>query len=455
MRALPVALLPYVRPALAALVLLLGAEAAAAQAPQRRTPALPEGLKTYLTADSTAFLTFNFVSQVWGRLNASNPGTTVSGELAPRTVDVGLRRIRLLLSGQLTSRASFFLQFGQNSFSYLSPRKTGAFFHDVTGEYAISQRALSVGAGLNGWNGPARYANSATGSILGLDTPLFQEATNDVTDQLLRQLGVYAKGKIGKLDYRFAVGKPFTLQTALPPPDPISRFSTFSIAPPHVASHGYVMYQFLESESNASASTVGSYLGQKRVFNLGAGFRYQGQAMWHLTAAGDTVRQALRLWAVDVFYDAPLNPASGTAITAYGGYYRYDFGPGYLRNLGAMNPADGVHQGLASFNGPGNAYPLLGTGSILYVQAGYLGRKDLLGRGGTLQPYASGEWARYDRLADPVRLLNLGVNWLLAGHHNKVTLNYESRPIFTTQADGTIHATGRRGACVLQYQLTL
>jgi len=34
------------------------------------------------------------------------------------------------------------------------------------------------------------------------------------------------------------------------------------------------MYQFWEPESNASASTMGSYLGQKRVFNLGAGFLY-------------------------------------------------------------------------------------------------------------------------------------------------------------------------------------
>lgn len=144
------------------------------------------------------------------------------------------------------------------------------------------------------------------------------------------------------------------------------------------------------------------------------------------------MREALRLGAIDAFYDAPLNPASGTALTAYGGYYHYDFGPGYVRNVGAMNPADVVRQGLTSFNSPGNDSPLLGTGSILYAQAGYLCRQSLLGRGGTLQPYAAAQWARYDRLANHLRLFNVGVNWLLAGQHSKLTLNYESRPIFTT-----------------------
>jgi len=130
------------------------------------------------------------------------------------------------------------------------------------------------------------------------------------------------------------------------------------------------MYQFFDQESNAGASTVGSYLGKKRVFNVGAGFVHQGSAMWHTTAAEDTVSQALNLLAVDVFYDAPVNAAKGTAITAYGGYYYYDFGAGYLKNAGTMNPANGVRNGLGSFNGPGNNYPMLGTGHVLYAQAG-------------------------------------------------------------------------------------
>ena len=413
---------------------------------------LKDGLKTYLSPDSSLFLKLNFVAQTWLRFNESNPGTTVNGELAPQTTDVGLRRVRFVLSGQISPRVFVFVQFGQNSFSYLSQRKTGTFFHDVTGEYAVVKRALSLGAGLNGWNGPARFSNASVASILGLDVPIFQETTNDINDQQVRKLGVYAKGKLGKLDYRLAVGKPFVTQTA-GPAEPISRNATFSPLKPHSDVHGYFMYQFRDAESNAGAGNAGNYLGKKRVLNLGAGFLYQGRGVWYTGAAGDTLTQAIRQWAADVFYDAPLNAATGTALTAYGGYYHYDFGPGYLKNNGAMNPANGVRGVLGSFNGPGNNYPVLGTGHILYAQVGYLFKRDLLGEFGTLQPFASVEDARFERLADPMVLTDVGVNWLFSGHATKLTANYQSRPVFTAQPNGDLRATDRRGEYVLQYQV--
>jgi hypothetical protein len=413
---------------------------------------LKDGLKTYLSADSTLFLKFNFLAQTWVRYNESNPGTTVNGEREPHTTDVGLRRVRLVMSGQITPRVFVFVQFGQNSFSYLSPRKAGSFFHDVTGEYAVVKKKLSLGAGLNGWNGPSRYANSAAASILGVDLPLYQETTSDVNDQNTRKLGVYAKGKLGQLDYRLAVGKPFVTQTAATP-EVLGRNSTFSTRYPQAEVHGYFSYQFWDQEGNAGAGQVGSYLGKKRVFNLGAGFVHQRQAMWHTTVLGDTVSQALRLFAADVFYDAPVDAARGTALTAYACYSRYDFGPGYLKNAGAMNPANGVRAGQGAFNGPGNNYPMLGTGHVLYAQAGYLFKWDLLGSLGTLQPYAATEYARYDRLNDPMVLVNAGVNWLLAGNASKLTLAYQNRPVFTAQANGDVNATDRRGEYILQYQV--
>ncbi len=80
---------------------------------------LRDGLKTYLTADSSTFIKLNFTSQIWVRSNDNNPGTTVNGQQESNTFDVGLRRTRLVLSGQLTDRVFFFLQFGQNNIGYL------------------------------------------------------------------------------------------------------------------------------------------------------------------------------------------------------------------------------------------------------------------------------------------------------------------------------------------------
>lgn len=415
---------------------------------QQFPASLKDGLKGYLNKDSTSWVKLNFVSQIWVRYNDSNPGTTVNGQLEPSTYDVGLRRTRLVFSGQLTDRVFFFLQFGQNNINYLSARKSGTFFHDVVGEYAVVKKKFNLGFGLNGWDGPSRYANSSVSTIMILDPPVFQEATNDANDQFVRKLGVYAKGKLGKLDYRVSASKPFVTQTASTPIDPLGTSSSYSMQIPQQAYQGYFMYQFLDQEGNAGPGTVGTYLGKKRVFNIGAGFVTQSRAMWTKSPTNDTLYHAMNLWAMDVFYDAPINRTTGTAFTIYGGYFSYDFGPNYIRMVGPMNPANGVKNG--SFNGPGNNAPLIGTGHTWYLQSGYKFKDGLFGSFGTLQVYSAVQYSKYDRLNDPMMVIDAGVNWLVNGHNSKFTLNYQSRPVFSS-SDITVQQ--RKGEWVLQYQI--
>ena len=411
-------------------------------------PGLQDGLKTYLTKDSSTWLRLNFVSQIWARYNDNNPGTTINGFPESSTWDVGIRRVRFVLSGQLTKRVFIFVQFGQNNLAYTSPRKTGAFFHDVTGEFALIPRKISIGFGLHGWNGPARFCNISVPNILALDPPVFQETTNDVNDQFVRKLGVYAKGKLGKLDYRVSMSKPFVTQTASSPPDPFGTYSSYSMNIPQQAFMGYFMYQFLDQENNSGPGTVGTYLGRKRIFNLGAGFVSQQKAMWYKGAVNDTIYHPMNLWAVDVFYDAPINRSTGTALTVYAAHLNYDFGPGYIRNVGPMNPGVGVKNG--SFNGTGNAAPLIGTGPSWYLLTGYKLRNGLFGELGTLQFYSSLQYSKYDRLKYPVALFDIGVNWLIHGQGSKFTLNYQSRPVYSG-VDQTVMS--RKGEWVLQYQI--
>jgi len=51
--------------------------------------------------------------------------------------------------------------------------------------------------------------------------------------------------------------------------------TSFSTLPPKMVYQGYFMYQFLDQESNFGPGMAGSYLGKKKVFNIGAGFNYQ------------------------------------------------------------------------------------------------------------------------------------------------------------------------------------
>ena len=413
-----------------------------------------DGLRIYLSGDSLAWLKFNFVSQLWIRYTDLNPGSTVQGVPQSYCFDVGIRRIRLVLSGQFSPKTFFFIQFGQNGFSYLSGRKTGAFFHDVTGEYHILGKALQVGGGLMAWNGPTRYGNSSVSSILCLETPTIEETTVDVNDQLLRKLGIFIKGTLGKFEYRFSLAKPFVVQTASSPPEPISKNSTYSTIPPHPNWQTYLRYQFFENESMLESSAVGTYLGAKKVLNIGIGANYQKDCMFHLNGA-DTVSTDQLLLAIDAFADLPLNKEKGDAITAYLSFCNYDFGNGFLRNGGPMNPADGVIPSLATYSGPGNAYPQLGNGHSIYFQAGYLFKKNLLGSSGTLQPFMDFTHGNYDRLADPVNVWDVGVNWLLDGKRVKFTMDYQNRPTFQSIAGAKPIAYSHKGQWVLAFQLAL
>lgn len=159
--------------------------------------------------------------------------------------------------------------------------------------------------------------------------------------------------------------------------------SLFSAKPPKLQPQGYFMYQFLDQEANLTPYLAGTYLGKKNIFNIGAGFVSQRGAMWHLDGA-DTVSQNINLVAIDFIYEKQLNKAKQTALTVYLCFSHYDFGKNYIRNISVMNPTNGVN-GEASFNGAGNAFPMVGTGNTVYTQAGYLFPDRMLDSFGTLQ----------------------------------------------------------------------
>jgi hypothetical protein len=114
-----------------------------------------------------------------------------------------------------------------------------------------------------------------------------------------------------------------------------------------------------------------------------------------------------------------------------------------------MNPANGVTNG--ALNGSGNGAPLIGTGKTAYLHVGYKLKDNLFGESGTLQFYSAVQYSVYDRLKEPMALLDAGVNWLIHNHNSKFTLNYQSRPVYSS-ADAVI--TGRKGEWVLQYQVS-
>lgn len=413
---------------------------------------IPE-LKHNLNKSGSHYIKGTVVGQMWMRYSDLNPGTMINNTPVSSYADIGIRRLRFSAFGQLTDRLYFYTQFGQNNFNFLSKRYTGAFVHDAVTEYKVAPQ-LQIGAGLTGWSGLSRYASPSVGSILTLDAPLYQQATNGYTDQFLRKLSVYAKGQIGRLDYRVAVTSPMTAQNSATTLPAIGSDANFSMDAPKMQTQGYLYWQFLDKENNANPYTVGSYLGKKKIFNIGAGWIQQKQAMWYKNNQGDTVRQDLLLLGIDAFLDMPVNQ-KGAAVTAYVAYNNYNFGHNYLRNGSVMNPGTTVNAN-GTFNGTGVGVPLVGTGNTVYAQVGYKFKNDLLPDNGTLQPYFSAQVSQFQKLNEPMILLDGGLNWLIHGTHaGKISLGYQSRPVFELNANNEYVQTMRKGMAVLQYQISL
>jgi hypothetical protein len=421
-------------------------------------------LRYNLNTSGSHFFKVTFLNQTWLRFNQSNPGTTVIQEPKDNTFDIGLRRTRMQLFGQISDRVFLYIQFGLNNFNYLnggfnpttsSNRKIQAFFHDAVGEYLVfkNKNYLNIGGGLTIVNGLSRFSAPSVATIMSLDVPVFAQATVDQTDEFSRKLSLYARGQIGHLDYRVALTDPFPIQTSGTTLPTYGPNAIYALKGHHKQFQGFFMWQFFDKEAHQTPGyNTGTYLGAKKIVNLEVGFITQKNAMVRVDAPGDTTYQNMNLWSVASFLDMPINREKGTAVNAYLGYFYTDYGKNYLRFNGIMNPASGLASGYPAGT-QGNAFPMFGTGNVVYGQFGYLLKRDLFGPGnGTLMPYVHAQIANYQRLTKTLGIYTVGVNYLIKGHNGKLTLDYQNRPYYETS--GNQYAPqGRRGQLTLQYQV--
>ncbi len=417
-----------------------------------------------ISANGNHYIKFTFLNQTWLRYNQSNPGSTVLGKPTPETFDIGLRRTRMQLFGQITDHVFFYTQFGMNNFNYLSSiagnRKIQAFFHDALGEFIPfkGKNYLKFGGGLTICNGLSRFTQPSIGSIMTLDVPVFAQSTVDQTDEFARKLSFYMRGQIGKFDYRIAITDPFPITTNGATTPTLGKDATFTTYGHSHQYQGFFIYNFFDSEQHTTPYMQGTYLGKKKILNVECGAIFQPNATWmdgdtnSIVGGYDTSYNNLLHLSAAIYLDMPINKEKGTALSGYFGYFNMNYGKNYIRNNGIMNPANGINTN-ASFNGTGNAYPMFGTGQTIYAQIGYLFKKDLLKSCGTLMPYVSCQFAKLEKLYDNVVVVDAGINWLINGHNGKLSLDFQNRPIFTTQTTGDIVVSERKNSVILQYQI--
>lgn len=436
-----------------------------------KVPAAANGLQFKFNESGSQYLKMNIWMQTWFRAIENNPGTAVNNDPQDWTLDAGIRRMRIQVFGQMSPRFLLMLQLGMNNQSFATGGGTGTgasgagkkapvFFHDAYGQFNILHEkdpvtkkentvSLAIGAGLHSWNGVSRLTNASTISILTADAPVFNWPTVEIADQFTRQFGIFAKGHISRLAYRVSVNKPFMTST----PPAIDGPAVDNNKGSQVSYNGYFAWEFLDKEEVSNAFYAGSYYGKKRILNIGAGFQHNPHGTLSQPAKGIFESHAITALGADIFYDAPVgNPSKDMNFTLYSVWYHYNFGPGYLRVSGVMNPgtADTTYSGTKALDGYGNGRVLMGTGNIWYTQTAFQLPK--FSSKLRIQPYITYSYKNLEALNQPGHYYNIGTNLLFDGNRAKLSLEYGSRPLYNT-TDRTIFKRAGEILAVVQFWL--
>lgn len=370
------------------------------------------GLKMKFDEDGKKYLRLISWAQVQATYNDDVPENESS-------TSFNLRRARILMFAQINEKFLILTHFGLNSLnsSTLHPVGKGdgaeLFFHDVWAQYNLSKNH-SVGGGLHYFNGVSRLNNQSTLNMLTLDNNRQSWSTIGLSDQFARHIGIFAKGKFGKLQYRVAINDAITngLDARDVEPGGTAVYGGKRLLGSKDAGKafaGYFDYHFFDSESNFLPFKVGSYLGGKKVFNVGAGFFVHPSGSVVMDENGELQGADVALFAVDAFYDAPLGE-DGSAITAYATFQSNDYGKDYL-------------------------FSAYGTGQMIFGQVGYVFKGDKAKT--RYQPYASYGLNQYDAVDDDRNVFGVGVNAYMSGHHSKLTLEYKNQKFGDTET-GTV-----------------
>lgn len=373
------------------------------------SPDYSGGLKVTFNEEGSKYLRIISWAQVQANYNLDDTFDANGNENSP--LDFNLRRARVLMFAQINEKFLILTHFGLNSLnsSQLSPTGKGdgsqLFFHDVWAQYNLSANH-TLGGGLHYFNGISRLNNQSTLNMMTLDNNRQSWATIGLSDQFARHLGVFAKGKFEKLQYRVAINDASvsTLdgRTALASETVYNGRATLGSKAASKTYSGYFDYNLLDQESNFLPYKVGTYLGGKKVFNVGAGFflHPSGSVIDTGTELEPNLQgEDVSIFAVDAFYDTPLG-GNGSAITAYAVYQNSNYGKNYL-------------------------FSAYGTGSMVYGHVGYVFKGESTKT--RYQPYLSYGTHSYDAVDDSRNTLGIGLNAYMSGHNSKLTLEYKKQ----------------------------
>jgi hypothetical protein len=338
-----------------------------------------------LKIDDDSWLRINFEAQLVGPWRNTGSGPDGTGS----TTDLYFRRNRLTLAGQATRAVGFVASFqyeGDRRIREITVSSEPRSTFDVLDAFVTvdAHDAFKLRAGLTK-DQLVREHNEGCFFALSTDRSLFVYTP---LPRVSRDTGLVAWGNVlgDRVQYRVAAMKGNDDGTE---PKSSLRYT----ARAHVT--------LLDPE--ASLVYRGTYLGEKRVLTVGAGYQVEPDAVYANVAA-QTLPKTYSAWTVDAFLEYPL-PVG--AFTLSGAYLQTDF--------------DGAYKG---GDPDPRSFGLTGEKKGWYAKAGYLLPGNLWK--GRLQVYGRYESWRFAELSDvldqQIRWTAAGVNYFLKGQDLRMTL---------------------------------
>ena len=361
------------------------------------------GMQIKLNDNGDKYLRFLFWGQTWFQ---DFEGNNINDGFS-------IKRARILAYSQINDRFLILTHFGANGIYDQNLTPSGKsndvtfFLHEMFAQYKIVPE-LYVGAGLHYYNGISRANSQGTINMLTIDNQRADWSTMGLSDQSTNHLGLFFKGNIDRLNYRFSINDAnvTTLDgnSATVLKDNETKYLGKALLNKAKYTYsGYVDYQFLEKESNLLAYRIGSYLGNKKVFNVGAGFFHHSDAIVS-NRNNELLKNNAQHFAIDVFYDTPIGKSA--ALTAYGKFQHSNMGGNYLQS---------------NVVGDGNQI----SGHIGYLLPKNNANFDNNQLKNRLQPYLGYSYRDFNGLEKPASELKIGTNWYVDGHNAKISLEYQ------------------------------
>ncbi len=398
----------------------------------RQENPLKKSWTNYFGADSTLSIRTIGLIQLQCRYLQLNPNSiSPSGETKNATTDIAMTRVCI---GHFFNykKLNMLYLLGNNAFSIANAKQGNFYTYEAYISYNFIPQYFTAGIGQTLYNGISRASSLSISQFMTVDYNHLALPTAGKSDNIGRQFQFFAIGKIKKLEYRAALVRPMlqvgnngaytpTLNATTP------KLTSYDFPSDRFGHEAYIAWQFLDLEDIKYSSKSFSYLGAKKIFNIGAGYEFQPRASAYLNENMDTIFSNTLTIAADMYADIPLK--SGAVFSSYAAFYKYEYGKNYIKIAGSMNYFAGGN----TPQGAGNNEFIIGTGQAAYCHLAYLFAKNITKEAHRLQIYAYVYYKDFQALNQKSFQPGAGINYYLLGQNAKIAIQYYRRNIYNNQ----------------------